>query len=382
MRPETLEQLRKISQTKQFHIEDAICQEGHPGNEMYIILKGSVGVFVTNAIGMLNQVATIGVGDFFGEMAIFDDFPRSATCIALEDTIVVAVTKDNLEEFLERCPEIAGQMLERMSGRIRKLDDELYRNNRFVKNRHVPKFMIPVEFREGHSVRAKKPKEELLIQYKQACPICGKAVSVTDIRRNRLTEKNFEVDCRMTYEECSPLWYEVISCPNCYYANHYLHFFGVNNFEYEVVSDLLRKEHRTVVESGIARRGDLDFLVMHYLQAININEHINAGADALIGGLWRSLYWISKDINDLEFAAYCAKRAVAKYKKALDEDVISDELNKTSTAMSLVNMMVFLKDNEEILKYVGIATQSSDIRIRNNATLMKEKLERIASNKE
>ena len=99
MRPETLEQLRKISMPRQFPKDEYICYEGQLGNEMYIILKGEVGVFVTNPIGTLNQVATIGVGDFFGEMAIFDNLPRSASCIALEETIAVAVTKENLDAF-------------------------------------------------------------------------------------------------------------------------------------------------------------------------------------------------------------------------------------------------------------------------------------------
>ena len=120
MREETILQLRKISEPRQFTKDDYICHEGQPGNEMYIILKGEIGVFITSALGTLVQVATIGIGDFFGEMAIFDNLPRSASCIALEDTLVVAVNKDNLQEFLATCPEIARQMMENMSGRIQR----------------------------------------------------------------------------------------------------------------------------------------------------------------------------------------------------------------------------------------------------------------------
>ena len=94
MREETIAQLRKLSTPKTFVKDEYVCYEGQPGEEMYIILKGSVGVFVTGAIGTLNQVATIKSGDFFGEMAIFDSLPRSASCIALEDTVTVAVTKE------------------------------------------------------------------------------------------------------------------------------------------------------------------------------------------------------------------------------------------------------------------------------------------------
>ncbi len=97
MREEIIVALRKMSTPKQFAKDEYICYEGQPGDEMYIILKGSVGVFLVNAVGTLNQVAVIESGNFFGEMAIFDNLPRSASCIALEDTVTVAVNKDNLQ---------------------------------------------------------------------------------------------------------------------------------------------------------------------------------------------------------------------------------------------------------------------------------------------
>lgn len=64
MQPETIQQLKKISLPKQFPAKEYICHEGQPGSEMYIILKGSVGVYITSVIGTLTQVATIKEGDF------------------------------------------------------------------------------------------------------------------------------------------------------------------------------------------------------------------------------------------------------------------------------------------------------------------------------
>ena len=373
MSPQTIEQLRKISTPKHFSNEEYICNEGQPGSEMYIILKGSVGIFVTNAIGTLTYVTTIGVGDFFGEMAIFDNLPRSAYCIALEDTIVVAIDKENLGQFLATCPGIAGQMLERMSGRIRKLDAELYQNNRFVRNRHVPKFEIPYQHHEGKMLKKPYQDEELLIHYKQACPICGKAVSVTDVKRNRLEERGFSVDCRMSYMKCDPLWYEVVSCDNCHYTNHYLRFFGINNFEFELVKKVLEKEHKPIVESRIAKRNAYDELVMRYLQAIHINEYINAGGDALIGGLWRNLYWLAKEAGEVEFAGICAQKVMEKYIKALDENQFSDEQSKTVAAMTVATLLINNKEGKDSLKYLDIAAQSPDDRIKNNALKLQER---------
>lgn len=380
MREDTILQLKKISTPKQFAKEEYICYEGQPGNEMYIILKGSVGVFVTSPIGTLTRVATIDSGDFFGEMAIFDNLPRSASCIALEDTITVVVTKENLQVFLENCPDIAGQMLEKMSGRIRKLDDELYRNNRFVKNRHVPRFMIPVEYQNGHIVRAAHQKPQYVTEFKQACPICGKAVSVVGLKRNILEENGFDTDGRITYNGCDPLWTEVITCSRCHYTNHYLRFFAINNFEYELVGKLLEKEHKPIVESRIERRSDYDILVMKYLQAININEHIDPGANSLIGGLWRNLYWLSKDISDTEFAKFCAKKTIEKYQAALEADEISDVTAKTAIAHSLACMMVYLGDYKNVMKYIDIAMECPDERIQKRAAQVKAHVEKRIEN--
>ena len=375
MQIETLVQLKKISNPRQFNANDYICYEGQPGNEMYIILKGSVGIYITSVIGTLNQVAVIKEGEFFGEMAIFDNLPRSASCIALEDTIAVAVTKDNLQEFLTVCPEIAKQMLEKMSGRIRKLDIELYQNNRFVKNRHVPKFCIPGVYRSGHAVKVPYQAVKLVNEYKQKCPICGRAFTIKDLKRNVLEEKSFESDCRIIYLNCDPLWMEIISCPHCYYANHYLKFFGINNFEFEIVEKLLVNEHKSIVEARLERRGDFDIMVMKYLQAININEHINPDANALIGGLWRNLYWMSKDVDDMDFAKYCAKKAIEKLKIAVDENEFKDNESKTTTALSLANLMATCGYTKDVLHYITIATESLNDRIKNRALQVKAKLE-------
>lgn len=375
MQPETILQLKKISVPKQFFAKDYICHEGQPGNEMYIILKGSVGIYITSVIGTLTQVATIKEGDFFGEMAIFDNLPRSASCIALEDTIAVAVTKDNLQEFLETCPEIAGQMLENMSGRIRKLDMELYQNNRFVKNRHVPKFEIPTIYTSGHVVKTPYQDPHLINEYKQKCPICGRAIAVKELKRNILEEKSFEADCRIRYLGCDPLWTEVISCPHCYYTNHYLKFFGINNFEFEIIEKLLYNEHKPVVEDRLEKRGDFDIMVMKYLQAININEHINPGANALIGSLWRNLYWMSKDVSDTAFAAYCVKKAMEKLKIAIDGNEFHDAESKTTTALSLAAMMINNGERKEIKHYITIAAESPNERIRGRALQIMARME-------
>lgn len=381
MQKEKLAVLLKMSTPKQFAKNEYICHEGQPGSEMYIILKGSVGIAITSSIGTLTQVATIKTGDFFGEMAIFDNLPRSASCIAMEDTVVIAITKDNLQPFLAACPDIARQMMENMSGRIRKLNAELYQNNRFVKNRHVPKFTMPVVYSKGHAVKEPYADPQFVSEYKQQCPICSKAISIASVKRNVMEERGFDTDCRITYAGCEPLWYEIISCPYCYYTNHYLKYFTINNFEFDVVRDILNKEHKPIVESRLERRSDFDILVMKYLQAININEHINAGDNALLACLWRNLYWLAKDVSDKEFATYCAQNAISKYRIAVDENQFPDATSRATSALTLANMLLFCGEEKDIAHYLDIAIDCTDDKIYNKAMQVKKIMEQRAQRK-
>ncbi len=266
-------------------------------------------------------------------------------------------------------------MLENMSRRIRRLDEELYKNNRFVKNRHVPRFAIPTEYRGCHVVRKPYQDPQCIREYKQACPICGKAVTVKGLKRNVAEVQELTMDCRMRYTGVDPLWYEVISCPYCHYTNHYLKFFGVNHFEFEELKTLLWNEHRPVVEARLEKRTDFDILVMHYLQAIHINEHVNAGGNVLIGNLWRSLYWLSKDADDREFAIYCAGKAVEKYLAAIKENRFYDKTERAVTALAFVSLSVYRNEWNEVLRYIDIALDCPDERITRHAAKLKTQIE-------
>lgn len=374
MRADTIAQLRKISKPRQFAKDDYICHEGQPGNEMYIILKGSVGIFVTNTLGTLNQVATMKEGGFFGEMAIFDSLPRSASCIAMEDTICVAVDKSNLKEFLVTCPDIAMQMLNNMSGRVRKLNDDLYKSNRGTKEVTVSKFVIPPEYGFRHIVKEPYQDPRFLVEYEQSCPICGKRIQVKDIKRNVLQTRSVAMDGRITYMACDPLWHEVLSCPNCYYTNHYLRFFNVNVEECDIIGKLVRTEYAPVVEDKEANRSEFDILVMKYLQAIHLNETISPNANVWIGGLWRNLYWLIKDSLDEKFSNYCAKHAISKFEMAMKQNEIFDDISRGSTALSLASMLLECDETEDARAYLEIAVECPDKRIRDNAVQLQEKL--------
>lgn len=371
---ETVKQLMSISATKNFAHNEYICYEGQPGNEMYIILKGCVGVYVTSAIGTLTEVSRIRSGDFFGEMAIFDDQPRSASCIALEETICVSVTKHNLTRFFEKCPDVAAKLLENMSGRIRHLDNELYKTERFAQLQHTPEFEVPEVYRFSHVVE--RPPVDLAYTQNQTagCPICGEEINVLNLRRNIMHIRKTDADRRVHYAECEPLWYDVLNCPYCNYSNHYLSFFRIIEFKRDSVKQILEEQHYPVIEEKKELCTAFDNLVLRYLQAIHINESVNSADNVLIGTLWLDLYWLACDAGDEQFALFCAKNASEKLKKAIDRNEISDKAVRDSLSLTLTHLLVLTGKQDEAMKYCDIATSGEDSAVKIQAYRLKETL--------
>lgn len=374
MNIETVKQLQKLSSPKKFQKDEYICHEGQPGNEMYIILQGSVGVYLTSAIGTITEIAQIQQGNFFGEMALFDNLPRSASCIALEDTTCVAIHKGNLKDFLASCPEMVERILENLSTRIRRLNNDLYKSLNIEEIQEIPKFSIPKEYGFNHVVKEPYQDARVLTKYTQKCPVCGRTIEVVALNRNVMFPKKMALDGRIEYLMCEPLWYDVISCPNCYYSNHHLNFFKIYDDDVERLRDILSEEHEPVVNRNNTRRTSFDKLVIKYLQAIHINEHINGKDNALIGTLWLNLYWLAKDSGDDTFIAFCAEKAAEKLQAAIGKDEVSDEVSKCSIALSLANLLVRLKKETYAIGYCEMAMECSDERISSNAEQMLEKL--------
>ncbi|GAB4375300.1 MAG: hypothetical protein Kow009_10630 [Spirochaetales bacterium] len=93
-----------------------IFQEGDEGKEMYIVLSGSIGISVNLPDSTELPLAQIQAGNFFGEMSIIEQAPRSATCRTLEDSVFLTLDAASFYEILEHHPKVALKIMNRMVG--------------------------------------------------------------------------------------------------------------------------------------------------------------------------------------------------------------------------------------------------------------------------
>ncbi len=103
---------------------EVIVREGEVGNCMYVIQQGQVEVLL-NKGGKGVCVAVLSEGDFFGEMALFDQEVRSATVRAKGEARILTLEKRTFLRRIHEDPSLAFRMLEKMSRRVRKLNDSL-----------------------------------------------------------------------------------------------------------------------------------------------------------------------------------------------------------------------------------------------------------------
>ncbi len=107
---------------KRFPKNSVIFQQEEEGDTFLFILKGRVKVVIMTKDGREVILSTLGKNEFFGEMSLIDGLPRSATVIALEDTELILLKRNDFLEKLKQYPDMMLSLMQEMSKRIRKAD--------------------------------------------------------------------------------------------------------------------------------------------------------------------------------------------------------------------------------------------------------------------
>src|SRR4051794_40868637 len=109
-----LAQLATRLAERTFNEGQAITREGREGVGFFLLLAGNASVSIGG-----EPRGTLGPGDHFGEVALIDEGPRSATIVAATDVHCVGMTAWDFKPFVERHPEIAWTLLQTLARRLR-----------------------------------------------------------------------------------------------------------------------------------------------------------------------------------------------------------------------------------------------------------------------
>jgi len=122
---ETVEKIEKIGTRKNFKKNDVILMEDEVGTALFVIVSGKVKVARTSTDGREVILSILSESDFFGEMAILDGQTRSATVVAIEDTELFLIQRNDFINLLKEYPEIAISLLQELTKRLRAADAKI-----------------------------------------------------------------------------------------------------------------------------------------------------------------------------------------------------------------------------------------------------------------
>jgi len=115
-----LKLVAKLSHERSFQIGQAIVTKGEAGVGFYLILEGAVEVRSGG-----KSLSKLGPGQFFGEMSIIDNQPRSADVIAIENSRVLILSAWSFKTLISDNPKIALKMMQEFVRRLRESDKSL-----------------------------------------------------------------------------------------------------------------------------------------------------------------------------------------------------------------------------------------------------------------
>ena len=142
--------IESILHRRNWSADEAIVKEGDPGVGMYIIVSGEVQISQVGEGGVRLQLATLTSGDFFGEQALLDDSPRTASAYASETCRIIGFFRPNLLELIESNPRLGLKIVMRLSQMIS------------VRLRHTNRLLKETRLRERQAVDERKNAESAM----------------------------------------------------------------------------------------------------------------------------------------------------------------------------------------------------------------------------
>ncbi len=118
---DVLREVERRLRRRQFRRGEVIFHQGDPGDALHVVGTGSVKIVLPSSEGDEAIIATLRPGDFFGELALLDSAPHSATAVAVEPTETFTLPRDVFLELLGEQPALRDALLKGLAVELRRL---------------------------------------------------------------------------------------------------------------------------------------------------------------------------------------------------------------------------------------------------------------------
>jgi CRP/FNR family cyclic AMP-dependent transcriptional regulator len=120
-----IRQFAELTREKSYPKGSVIVFEDDPGDSFFLVREGRVKVVLVGEDGREVILGILGAGEHFGELALIDDRPRSAHVIALDDSALLVLRREDFKRRVEAAPKVAWALLVELSRRLREADGKI-----------------------------------------------------------------------------------------------------------------------------------------------------------------------------------------------------------------------------------------------------------------
>lgn len=348
-----------------------IIKEDENPKGLMIMLSGKIGIYTNYRKQDQVRVAELLPGEFFGEMSLFLDKRSTTTLKAESESIYVFLNSNTVMKFFCLCPETTFSLMKALCGQMYSLNSEnkeLTRKWRKLSGELVqvlddpasaesvragiadliveadadrsymepPSDYIRIEqpkvslFPPGHGtyeLNMNKGSDALALR-DATCPVCGHTFKNLIVRPIKLAVERTDIDQRVIYKGIEPIYYDIVTCPKCFYSVPSQKFKPeVSVKKKEVREAMLPYVDEFQIQSGEAR--DTFAVFVGCYLAIISSQFLYRERELTKAQVLLKLYRIYTDCGDKKMAMYTAEEARKQYFKAFETSAIdSSQLPK------------------------------------------------------
>lgn len=359
-----------------YSVDEVIVWQGDTERCLYKIMSGSVALYLNYGTDNEYLIGMLSFPECFGEMTVLSARPCPYTVVAFKDVQILRVAQENFNNFIESDYKNALVIMRTMAKNIAMTNmnmsmlldeikavseggesDELTAlagryagsssesdalcsdgSSEQAQNAH-PLDRLYLEGHGDYSGIVHPEYRRYVFEEQYTCPCCEKVFKSYRIMPSKLllgcdlSEQRY--DLRKTFEDFEPSWYELVTCPECYFttfSGQFLSGKSISRFTF----DRELEDARQIVRLDFDGERDLELVfAQHYLALL-----CASGSDSfrqLMARLWTNLYWLYEDADEPELARQALAKAIDAYEHVLKRCALI-ERHRRSSIMTLAGL--------------------------------------------
>ncbi|MCL2697211.1 MAG: DUF2225 domain-containing protein [Oscillospiraceae bacterium] len=296
--------------------------------QMIVVLQGNAGIYKNYKMTNETFIKSVGQGGFACEQSLFLNKEHDEALVALTDVLVLSVTRNNIKEFFTKYPDAAFSIVEQIYKRLADTAAALDKYERLQPKEtmqgEVKKSSLFPEWHTGnYTLPLTHNQSEIICLNKTACPLCGRKFETHYILSSKLRRLNSDDDMRVRYKDVEPLYYSIITCPNCLYSAETTNFSEAPKRHADAVNAKIAPYRLdTVIQTGSER--DTHTVFIGYYLALLCAQIVAESHELIVAALWLKISRLYEDCKDSKMHLYATKQALESYNYVYANLRISD----------------------------------------------------------